>query len=61
MKTIYTLFPEMLNLNGDSANSMVLKKNLQWIGEPSQILPVSNETELIELARLVKSGETGKK
>ena len=59
MKTIYTLFPEMLNLNGDSANSMVLKKNLQWIGEPSQILPVSNETELIELARLVKSGETG--
>ena len=59
MKTIYTLFPEMLNLNGDSANSMVLKKNLQWMGEPSQIMPVSNETELIELSRLVKSGETG--
>jgi len=59
MKTIYTLFPEMLNLNGDSANSMVLKKNLQWMGEPSQILPVSNETELIELSRLVKNGETG--
>lgn len=59
MKTIYTLFPEMLNLNGDSANSMVLKKNLQWMGEPSQILPVSNETELIELSRLVKSGESG--
>ncbi len=59
MKTIYTLFPEMLNLNGDTANSMVLKKNLQWMGEPSQILPVSNESDLIELSRLVKSGETG--
>ena len=59
MKTIYTLFPEVLNLNGDSANSLVLKKNLQWMGEQAQIVPVSNEAQLSELIQLLKAGKKG--
>ncbi len=59
MKTIYTLFPEVLNLNGDSANSLVLQKNLQWMGEQAQILPVSNQAQLSELIQLLNAGKKG--
>jgi CobQ-like glutamine amidotransferase family enzyme len=59
MKTIYTLFPDVLNLNGDAANSLVLQKNFQWMGEQAQVLPVSNEVELEELIRLVKTAQQG--
>lgn len=59
MKTIYTLFPEVLNLNGDSANSLVLQKNLQWMGEQAQIVPISNQSQLSELIHLLKVGQKG--
>ena len=59
MKTIFTLFPEMLNLNGDSANSFVLQKNFEWMGEQAQTVSVATESQLLELLRLVKSSETG--
>ena len=59
MKTIYTLFPEVLNLNGDSANSLVLQKNLQWMGEEAQTISVSNQAKLDELIQLLEAGEKG--
>ena len=59
MKTIYTLFPEVLNLNGDSANSLVLQKNLQWMGEQAQAVPISNQAQLSELIHLLKVGQKG--
>ncbi|MEY4502909.1 MAG: hypothetical protein RLZZ576_163, partial [Actinomycetota bacterium] len=59
MISIYTLFPEVLNLNGDSANSLVLKRNLEWMGEPAQLKRVSTEDELRELIRLLVSGQKG--
>ncbi len=59
MISIYTLFPEVLNLNGDSANSLVLKRNLEWMGEPAQLKRVSTEDELRELIRLLESGQKG--
>lgn len=59
MNTVYTLFPDALNLNGDSANSLVLSKNLHWMGEKAQVLSVSNAVELKELIRLVKTGQKG--
>jgi hypothetical protein len=59
MNNVYTLFPDALNLNGDSANSLVLCKNLPWMGEKAQVLQVSNEAELDELIRLVKTGQKG--
>ena len=59
MKTIYTLFPEVLNLNGDSANSLVLQKNLQWMGEEAQTMSVSNQAQLGELIQLLEAGKKG--
>lgn len=59
MKTIYTLFPEVLNLNGDSANSLVLQKNLQWIGEEAEVISVSNQAQLNELVQLLQAGKKG--
>ena len=59
MNNVYTLFPDTLNLNGDSANSLVLSKNLHWMGEKAQVLSVSNEVELNALIRLVKTGQKG--
>ena len=59
MISIYTLFPEVLNLNGDAANSLVLKKNLDWMGEPAQLKTISSEYELRELIKLVESGQKG--
>ena len=57
MISIYTLFPEVLNLNGDAANSLVLKKNLDWAGEPAQLKTVSSECELRELIALLEDGQ----
>ena len=59
MLSIYPLFPEVLNLNGDAANSLVLKKNLDWMGEPAQLKTISSEYELRELIKLVESGQKG--
>ncbi len=59
MKTIYTLFPEVLNLNGDSANSLVLQKNLQWMGEEAEVISVSNQAQLSELTQLLEAGKKG--
>jgi hypothetical protein len=59
MKTIYTLFPEVLNLNGDSANSLVLQKNLQWMGEEAEVISVSNQSQLSELIQLLEAGKKG--
>jgi hypothetical protein len=57
MISIYTLFPDVLNLNGDAANSLVLKKNLEWMGEPTQLNAVSSGPELRALIQLLESGQ----
>lgn len=59
MKNIYQLFPDVLNLNGDSANALVLHKTLNWLGEQSQIVSVTNDTDLNDLLELVKAATPG--
>lgn len=51
MIELFTLFPDRLNLNGDQANLLVLKKRLEWNGIESRIVAVNS---LEELARLQK-------
>jgi CobQ-like glutamine amidotransferase family enzyme len=41
-----TFYPEDLNLNGDQANLLVLKKRLEWRGVDSEIVPVTGSSEL---------------
>ncbi len=59
MITVYTLFPEVLNLNGDAANTLVLQKNLLWLGQSVQIEVVSNQEQLLALTRAVSGGQPG--
>ncbi len=59
MITVYTLFPEVLNLNGDAANTLVLQKNLLWLGQSVQIEVVSNQEQLLALTRAVSGRQPG--
>lgn len=49
MIELFTLFPDRLNLNGDQANLLVLKKRLEWNGHESQIVAVNSIEELSRL------------
>lgn len=49
MIQLFTLFPDRLNLNGDQANLLVLKKRLEWNGVESRIFPVNSLEDLERL------------
>ena len=55
MVTFYTLFPELLNLNGDQANVFVLQKRLAWQGESSEIVSINNDQDLDRFAAMLES------
>ena len=40
------LYPNHLNLNGDLANLLVLKKRLEWYGLPAEVVEVEEPTDL---------------
>ena len=49
MITLYTFAPEKLNLNGDQANLLVLRKRLEWLGVKSQIVPIQDVGGLVSI------------
>lgn len=49
MKTIYTLMPDRLNLNGEQGNVLVLSRRLEWQGIPHQIVGIQDLAHLEKL------------
>jgi len=48
-----TFYPQDLNLNGDQANLLVLKKRLEWRGVDSEIVPVTGSSDLQNIDALL--------
>jgi len=41
--TIFRLFPQALNLNGDAANALVLARRLEWLKAQVQVVDIEDE------------------
>jgi CobQ-like glutamine amidotransferase family enzyme len=50
MISLYTLFPDRLNLNGDQANILVLQKRLEWAGIASEVVDLTTVKQLEKLS-----------
>ena len=56
MARIYSLYPELLNLNGDQANALVLTKRCLWAGLEVENLGVNSEVDMQSALEFVKAG-----
>lgn len=54
--TIVTLFPRLLDTNGDAANARVLAQRARWAGLSARIVPVHSAGDLPEAVDLVVIG-----
>lgn len=49
MKTIYTLMPDRLNLNGEQGNVLVLSRRLEWQSVSHQVVEIQDLAQLEKL------------
>lgn len=54
--TIVTLFPSVLNSNGDAENARVLARRAEWAGADARVVPVEDAAELPEKVDAVVIG-----
>ena len=60
MIELFTLFPDRLNLNGDQANLLVLKKRLEWNAIERRIIAVNSLHDLERLGKDFATRPKGK-
>ena len=56
MARVYSLYPELLNLNGDQANALVLTKRALWAGLEVENLGVNSVVDMQSALEFVKTG-----